>query len=94
MQVLSAKSENLHAIPLLTREIVQHNSDLRGSMQDIITHAVIKDQVQKKSLLETIHSATEELKALSKRKFVVAVIHMLMAPPSQMQMKMQLYILL
>jgi hypothetical protein len=88
MQVLSTKLENLHAIPLLTREIVQHNSDLRGSMQDIIIHAVIKYQVQQKSLLEIIHSATEELKALSKRKFVVAVIHMLMAPPSQMQMKM------
>jgi len=66
-QVLSAKLENLHAIPLLTREIVQHNPDLRGSVQDIITHAVIKDQVQKKSLLETIHSATEELEALSQK---------------------------
>jgi len=66
-QVLSAKLENLHAILLLTREIVHHNSDLRGSMQDIITHAEIKDQVQQKTLLETIHSATEELEALSQK---------------------------
>lgn len=67
MQVLSAKLENLHAIPLLTREIVQHNPGLRGSIQEIITNTVIKNQVQQKSFLETIHNATEELEALAQK---------------------------
>lgn len=66
-QIVSAKLENLHSVPFLTREIVQHNPNLAGSINEIITNAVFKNQVQHQPILDTIYSATEEFEVLSQK---------------------------
>lgn len=68
-QIVSAKLENLHSVPFLTREIVQHNPNLRGSINEIITNAVFKNQIQQQPILDTMYSAAEEFEALSQKIF-------------------------
>jgi hypothetical protein len=67
MQVLSAKLENLHVIPFLTRDMVKHNPDLRGSIQEIIRNVVVKDQVKEQPYMETLYGAAEDFEGLTQK---------------------------
>ena len=47
MQVQSAKLENLHVVPLLTRDVVHHNPALRGNFQTILRNAAYQRQANR-----------------------------------------------
>jgi len=64
MQVQSAKLENLHLVPFLTRHMVKQNPALRGSVQAIIRNEVIEGKLKRKSYMETTMSTAENFEGL------------------------------